>query len=301
MKIQYEKISKILFDVNMFDRKTLIAAQSIVRSIEATGVGIFPGSAEFWHFNDKIAQKYLFESFAIPCCPTLIFYDRDCAINWAASVSYPKIFKLKCGAGSSNVTMVKSFAQAESLINQMFGAGKRSISSIFQDMATKVYKHKKNHDWIKTLRNIHHTIRNLRNVNRSTPCEIGYAYFQDFMSGNYFDTRITVIGDRAFAFRRMVRKNDFRASGSGNVDWDIKKIDLKSVELAFETSKRIGARCMAYDIIYDQNGSPVIIECCYRFIPSAVFSCSGYWDRSLVFHQGHIWPQDLIIYDTILS
>ena len=42
-----------------------------------------------------------------------------------------------------------------------------------------------------------------------------YVYFQEFLPGNNFDIRIIVIGDKAFGLKRMVRKGDFRASGSG--------------------------------------------------------------------------------------
>ena len=38
----------------------------------------------------------------------------------------------------------------------------------------------------------------------------GYVYFQDFIPDNQFDTRVTVIGNRAFAFIRKVRPGDFR-------------------------------------------------------------------------------------------
>src|SRR6185503_17089802 len=55
---------------------------------------------------------------------------------------------------------------------------------------------------------------------RSTGLEpnTGYILLQEFLSNNKFDTRVTVIGNRAFAYRRFNRPNDFRASGSGNFD-----------------------------------------------------------------------------------
>ena len=47
-----------------------------------------------------------------------------------------------------------------------------------------------------------------------------YLLVQEFLPGNGFDTRITVIGNRAFGFRRFNRPDDFRASGSGRIDWN---------------------------------------------------------------------------------
>lgn len=48
-----------------------------------------------------------------------------------------------------------------------------------------------------------------------------YILFQEYLPDNEFDTRVTVIGNRAFAFRRFNRKKDFKASGSGEIDYDI--------------------------------------------------------------------------------
>ena len=52
---------------------------------------------------------------------------------------------------------------------------------------------------------------------RVTGNEKGYIYFQEFIPDNDFDIRVIVIGDKAFAIKRMVRENDFRASGSGSI------------------------------------------------------------------------------------
>src|ERR1041385_1478455 len=74
-----------------------------------------------------------------------------------------------------------------------------------------------------------------------------YVYFQKFLPGNNYDTRITVIGDRAFGFRRYTRDNDFRSSGSGRLDYDIRGIDEECLRVAFEISKKMGFQSMAYD------------------------------------------------------
>lgn len=48
---------------------------------------------------------------------------------------------------------------------------------------------------------------------KQQPPERGYAYFQDFIPNNDSDTRVVVIGGKfAAAEKRMVRKDDFRAS-----------------------------------------------------------------------------------------
>lgn len=51
-----------------------------------------------------------------------------------------------------------------------------------------------------------------------------YVYFQKFLPNNTYDIRITVIGERCFGFIRYNRENDFRASGSGKIEYDTSKI-----------------------------------------------------------------------------
>jgi len=76
---------------------------------------------------------------------------------------------------------------------------------------------------------------------RVTGREIGYAYFQDFIPGNDHDIRIIVIGDKAFAIKRLVRKKDFRASGSGFVYYGKNLFKEETVRLAFEMSEKLAS------------------------------------------------------------
>lgn len=297
--IAEQGIDRIFFDLTLYNPKNRIATQFIVPAIENLGVNIFPGSKELWHFDDKIAQKYLFESLKIPCCPTTVFYDKNQAKSWARREKFPKIFKLKSGAGSANVVMVKTAAQAERFIDKMFGSGICAVPSLVSDLSVKASRHRKARDWGATLKRLPNTLHNIREMYRSMPHERGYVYFQEFMSGNDCDTRVTIIGDRAFAFRRMVRKDDFRASGSGNIDWSQNAIDPSMINLAFTAAERIQSRCMAFDLIYDCDKNPVVVECCYGFVPDAIAKCPGYWDKSMSFHCGTFFPQDLIAQDML--
>ena len=55
-----------------------------------------------------------------------------------------------------------------------------------------------------------------------------------------YDTRVTVIGGRAFAFRRFNRDDDFRSSGSGKIDYNMEEIDKRMIKLALKVSKKDG-------------------------------------------------------------
>ncbi len=108
-----------------------------------------------------------------------------------------------------------------------------------------------------------------------------YVLFQKFLPKNSFDTRVTTIGKRIFAFRRFTRENDFRVSGSGNIDYYIDKIDPNLLELALTISKEMNFQSMAYDFLYNEDGSPEICEISYSYVDKAIYDCPGYWDENL--------------------
>ncbi|HEV2125687.1 MAG TPA: hypothetical protein VGW38_23280, partial [Chloroflexota bacterium] len=96
------------------------------------------------------------------------------------------------------------------------------------------------------------------------------------MPGNEFDTRVTIIGDWAFAFRRFNRPNHFRASGSGRIDWDSAQIAPGAVRLSFRVARRLQSECMAVDVL--RRGEEYVInEISYTFASWAVRDCPGHW------------------------
>lgn len=289
----------ILFDLPWVNGQSIQTARHLVRALELMGLQVFPNDAVYWHYEDKLAQHCLFESLQIPSCPTWAFNNAAAALAWAKNATYPKVWKLKTGASSSNVRLVHSPAQARSLISRAFGRGFSPVPRLLDDFNTKFYKHNQDKDWSKALRRLPQTLNNILAQRKAVPPERGYALFQEFLPGNAHDTRVTVIGHRAFAFRRFTRPNDFRASGSGRIDWEPATIDLACIRVAFEAASRIQSHCLAFDIIYDVDHKPIVLEVSCRFIAEYVERCPGYWDRDLTFHEGHIWPQDAILDDML--
>src|SRR5690606_30193963 len=96
--------------------------------------------------------------------------------------------------------------------------------------------------------------------------EKGYIYFQDFIPGNNHDTRVVIVGNKAFSIIRYNRKDDFRASGSGHKSYDPALIDPRCLQIAFEVSEKLGMQSCAFDFILDTNNNPLIIEISYGFV-----------------------------------
>lgn len=119
------------------------------------------------------------------------------------------------------------------------------------------------------------------------------------MPNNQFDTRVSIIGDRAFAFRRFNRRDDFRASGSGLINYETDKIDKRAIEITFKISEELNFQSMSYDFLINEDKELEICEISYTYVDYAVYNCAGFWDRDLVWHEGHFWPQYCQLVDAL--
>lgn len=277
----------------------VLAARHILMAAEAMGLAVFPSASTCWSFDDKVAQKYLLEAVNAPLVTTYVFYRLDDALQWIDNASFPKVFKLRRGAGSANVSLVRDRQQGVALAKRAFSSGFRPVPEYWQDAGKRYRTARRQRDFFAALKRLPSTLNNIRQLNRMIGRERGYIYFQDFVPDNKFDTRVTVIGNRAFAYIRNVRPGDFRASGSGDIDYDPRKINLQCVRAAFETAHKIGSQSMALDFVLTPDQRPMIVEVSYCYVPEFVQQCAGHWDRQLNWHEGHMWPEEAILEDLL--
>lgn len=278
--------------------KDVLFARQLLYAVEQSGKKTFPDYKTCWHFDDKVGQKYLFESLRLPLVPSYVFYTREEAVQWIENTSFPKVFKLRNGAGSLNVKLAKSSAQAKKLTRKAFSGGFSQFNRLehFKEQI-RLYQ-KGNNSLLGVFKGLGRLFISTEWA-RMRGKEKGYVYFQDFMPNNDFDIRIIVINGKAFGAKRMVRKNDFRASGSGQLYYEKEHIPLETVILAFELSDRIKSQCTAYDFVYNTECKPMVIEMSYGFPTKAVANCTGYWDRSLQFHEGPFHPEYWMVEEII--
>lgn len=296
---QLSSSSALLWHWSHGDPREQLVAHSVITAAEAMGVKVFPGSSTCWYFDDKIAQKYLLEAIKAPLVPTYVFYDLEETLLWIDRASFPKVFKLRKGANSNNVRLVRSAIEARALARRAFSSGFSPVPHYGKDAPTRYRLAKRRGDLWNVVKRIPKVLTTIRNKKRMMGREKGYAYFQDFIPNNDFDTRVTVIGDRAFAFTRKVRPGDFRASGSGDRIYDTGRINKKCVEIAFDVTGKVRSQSMAFDFVLGEQQQPLILEVSYAYIPRVVYSCPGYWDSRLNWHEGHFWPQDAILLDLL--
>lgn len=273
-------------------------AINILRSLEINGKETFPNVNSCWHFDNKVSQKYLLESINAPMIKSWVHFTKRESIEVISKMSYPKVFKLKGGAGSANVMLINNKRIAKKYVNKIFGKGFRQFNrkGLFKDALSNFKQGKIS---LKKLGLEFGKIFIKSDYEKVKGNENGYLYYQDFIPNNNFDIRIIVVGERSFAIKRMVRENDFRASGSGEILYDKKHFDERCVQIAFETSRKLGANCLTYDFLFDKDNNPLIAEISYGFFQDGYDDCTGYWDKDLNWHQEKFIPQNWMIDDMI--
>lgn len=281
---QVEDCDCFMWHFHHADYRDMQLAKNLIISLETKGIKCFPDSHSCWHFDNKVAQKYLLEAVGAPLVPSYVFYTKKEALTWAKSTTFPKVFKLKGGAGAHNVLLAHDQKEAESYIRRCFGKGFRQYRWR-EHCKEYIRKYKLGKASLKDV------LVPIRRAFKRYPTafdhyggrEIGYAYFQDFIPNNKFDTRVVVIGkERAMAEKRFVRSGDFRASGSGEFEYG--QVDQLVLDVAFKTVEKLNMQSVAFDFVMDK-GQPLIVEMSYGFGTHGITHSGGYYTNNLQWHE----------------
>lgn len=275
--------------------KDYFMAKKLLAALEDAGKLVFPNHNTGWHFDDKVAQKYIFESLDIETPKNYVFYDQKSLKNFAKSSQYPIVWKLKGGSGSRNVKLVKSESELLSIGKKMFGSGIREYDPM-EGLVESIRRYKlgkmKLKDILKALVHFIYPVKYERMSGKAW----GYVYLQEFIPQNDSDYRVIVVKDKAFAIKRYTRPNDFRASGSGYIEYKSELFSEELLNTSFDIASKVKAQCVAFDFVYRDN-KPLLVEMSYGFRKEAYYACEGYWDSQLNWYEGSFNPYGWIIED----
>ena len=283
---QVEDCDAFMWHHHHANYKDALFAKQLLYSLEIAGKKVFPNFHTGWHFDDKVGQKYLLEAIGAPLVPSYVFYSKDEALEWVNKTTFPKVFKLRGGAGASNVRLVHTKSEAVSLVKKAFGKG-------FSQFNRWGYCKERFNKWrtgkdslVGVCKGIARLFVPTEFAKMHAP-EKGYVYFQDFIPDNQYDIRIVVVNmNKAFGIKRLVRNNDFRASGSGSLIYDKTQLDVNCVKIAFEIARKLNSQSVAFDFLYDTESKPLIVEISYGYAIKAYYNCEGYWTDDMLWHQG---------------
>ena len=136
---ELQDVSGLMWHWTQNSYKDKLFAIQLTQSIERMGIKVFPNTNTAWHFDDKLGQKYLFEAMGFPAAKSYAFYDFETFKVWANSTFFPKVFKLRAGAGSFNVKLIRHIKEAIKLAKIAFSRGFLSADKKSQ---VEEYKHR---------------------------------------------------------------------------------------------------------------------------------------------------------------
>lgn len=287
----------LMWHHNHANPKDLLFAKELIYSLETAGKLVYPDAKTTWFFNDKLGQKYLLEAMQFPLIPTFVFFSKREAMDWISKAIFPIVFKLRSGAGSRNVRLVKDPRTAKRLIKYAFGRGIRQYNAL-GGLLESLRKYRKGRASLKTVfKSVAHFVYPIQ-LEKSEGRHKGYIYFQEFIPDCKYDIRIQSVGDKIWAMTRTVRKGDFRASGSGDLNYDPKVIPVEALQLSKAVSEKLSLQSMAIDLLPYKNGF-LIAEVSYAFGVDPEELEVGYWDKNLEWHAGRINPFAWMVEDLI--
>ncbi|HEX7150642.1 MAG TPA: hypothetical protein VF618_04070 [Thermoanaerobaculia bacterium] len=234
-----------------------VAKRLLAALDHVSSVMVYPDRDSGWHFDDKLAQHYLLQAAGIPMPRTHVFWREAEARAFVREAAYPFVVKLSSGFRSRNVALVRDRREAERWLRRQFPGRFRRL--------------------------LHAEER-------------GYLLAQEFVPGNAWDTRVTVVGDRAWASRRVNRPGDFRASGSGVLLFEPSEIAQDALDLARRAARLLGSPTLAVDVVRGTDGQPLVLEVSYFFEFTGMRDNPGYWQGE-TFVPGRVIIEDFVLDD----
>lgn len=224
--------------------------------------------------DNKIFQEYLKKYLNFSSINCKIF-NNFLEFRDEKKIKYPAVLKFKSGSGSVNVVKVNDFLEVY----------KKSLPQITYNTNMN-FKNKK----LRTK----YKVKVINFMLKFFPAKISYDYFkkkyntiqtndcsfvlQEFKPGFSHDFKVLVYDDIIFPIKRMVRKNDFRASGSG--DFASTKLSDEVLEQVYQMHKLLNMPSSSFDILVDKDEKVYYIE--YQgihFGPSTINIADNYYKK----------------------
>lgn len=283
-----QKFDAVLWHFGLYNLKAMLFSRSILYTAKMMGLKVFPDFNESWHFDDKVAEMYVLKAVGAPIPDSYVYYSYPLLeknVN-SGNMTFPLVAKLRTGAGSHNVSLIKTERDLLSYGRTMLkGNGFCASPSLIYKASSNIRSIQSKTDFMNKFSRIPEFLNTLKGA-KQFPREKGYVYLQEFIPNEGYDMKVVVVGDKCSGLIRPVRSFDFRASGGGEVFFNKKYFTPEIIRSAFETTDKLGMQCVGYDYVVNKDtGEGKIVEMSYGFAHSAVMASGGYFDRDFVWHE----------------
>lgn len=180
-------------------------------------------------------------------------------------ISYPAVVKTAAGAGSIGVALANDETELGKIVSRM---GKVSYTNMIFSAKRKV-------------RVILGTIKR-KVLKIYIPPKVAKrekTVIQSFIPNLQCDYKVLVFGEKFYILRRKVRENDFRASGSGKLEFPeyMTKKEYQVLDLAKKAYEELDNPLLSIDIAHDGEKCHMIEFQCLNFGPYTLQYSSCYY------------------------
>ena len=155
---------------------------------------LYPNFNSLYIYENKRNMAAFLEYYNIPHAKTLVFIDKQSAMDFIKTATFPMVQKSNIGAGGSAVTIIRNKRQAKRIANKIFGLKggllSHGLSPVYKKFGIPV---------------------------KLTGCsQRNYMMLQPFHKIKW-EWRILKIGNSYFGHQKLLKGD--KASGSGLVGW----------------------------------------------------------------------------------
>ncbi len=197
---------------------------------------VFPNWKTICTYDNKKAQAYFFGYHNIPTPDTFVSYSLQECEEYILNCNFPIVSKASGGAGSEGVRLLHDLSEAKVELQKKF---QRSTINRILDRFGYLPLNQKH-------------------------LPEKYLLLQQFIPDNARDCRLTVLGKKyVFVLYRRNRPGDFRASGSGLVEYE-GKVGENEARYFVELCRKHDFDSMAFDLLFNEKGF-VVTEMSYTY------------------------------------
>lgn len=212
---------------------------------------------KFIHFRaheNKFIQEFVKSNNNISTPRSFLFTSIEESEERLENLKYPVVAKLATGYGSCSVELIRTKNQALNFLNKNLV------------------------DVVKPRKNFLKRNSKIREYLAKHPLKVGKLIFQEFIDGIENDWKILIFGNKLFYLKRYFKKNDFRASGSGNFD-NSTPPSLELMKFAMTVKEKLDTPWVSLDIIQKNKDLYLIEYQCVHFGLYTAIKCESYFEN----------------------
>mgnify|MGYP001081994651 FL=1 len=242
-------------------------------ALSSKGLILLPDYKYFQAHHNKVLMELLREGLSSESLKTIksrSIYDirdlRNNVNNIEKIIGYPIVLKTASGSGASGVSLARNRGE-------LFAKAKKMGRIFYHNATVPIWKTAS----LSKIKNQVLKIIGKPHMDRTYPRE--KVVLQSFIPNLQYDYKVLVYGEKYYVLKRLIRDNDFRASGSGKLVFPTKfDEEIKNVlDMARTLFLELDVPMLSVDIAYDGKKCHMIEFQCVSFGPYTIQFSNAYY------------------------